>query len=146
MLPFAGFLGLLLFAFSGWALLDLALTKKEDVRILYKPIWWVGLFLGGPAGALAWTVFGRPANAGFMPGGRKAQLDDKEGEESREAPPTLRSALTAAPLGPEDSPEWAAYIADTPSDVLVAEQDPEVSADFADWESEFDEGRSDDDI
>ncbi len=148
MLPFAGFLGLLLFGFSAWAIIDLSLTKKENIRALYKPIWLLLLVLSGPAGAFAWTFFGRPARAGVVPGGRRTPSATTEGADAEEATPSLLSTLSA-PQGPEDSPEWAAFIADQtptePTDVLIAEQDAEISADFADWETEFDDRRSEDD-
>ncbi len=148
MLPFAGFLGLLLFAFSIWAFIDLSLTNKDDVRVLWKPVWWVALILAGPAGSIAWTVFGRPKNGGLTPGGRRSKPTSADGSEPTDENASVAEGYTPAPRGPEDSPEWADFIANNSptdsTDVLTAKHDPETSADFSDWEAEFDDPSAED--
>ena len=139
MVPFAGFIGLLGFAYSFWAIIDLRLTKKRDVRLFWKPVWWAALIFLGPLGALGWTLIGRPKNVGFIPGGDAERLrtipkdtseDLPNDNDSTEDVPIEAASYPAAPLGPEDSPEWAAFI---------AEPAIESDIDLSDWEAEFNE-------
>lgn len=141
MVPFAGFVGLLGFAFSFWALIDIRLTKKRDIRLFWKPVWWASLIFIGPLGALAWTLLARPKGVGFIPGGdvdrlrtipKDTEQASSEESETTEDAPIEAVSYPAAPLGPEDSPEWAAFIAN--SDAAI-----ESDIDLSDFEAEFDE-------
>ena len=141
MLPVAGFIGLLGFAYSFWAIIDLRLTKKSDVRLFWKPVWWAALLFFGPLGALAWTLIGRPKGVGFVPGGDlerlrtipkdTEQVSSDESETTKDAPIEATS-YPAAPLGPEDSPEWATFVANSQAAI-------ESDIDLSEWEAEFDE-------
>ena len=153
MFQFAGIISFALFAFTAWAIIDVLVTDKERIRWGWKPVW-IGLVaIGGPAGAFGWLFFGRPKNAGLIPGGNKkfaaerqptqpqAKFNDELNDE--QSAPAAAPVIPSAPLGPEDSPEWAAWVAtNAPPPPGVVATDPLASMDFADWEAELDEGDS----
>lgn len=124
----SGLFGLALFAFWGWAILDVALTDKTTFRRMNKPFWLLLVVLGASIGAIAWLAFGRPHNAGFAPGAKLSvpNLFDRP----------------AGPRGPEDDTAWSTNTAPSlPTDRLVLE----AETDFAEWEVEIAELDADQD-
>ena len=151
MFQFAGIISFALFAFTGWAIIDVLLTDKDRIRWGWKPVWLGLVAISGPAGAFGWLFSGRPKAGGIIPGGKgqfdaaksstqpqdQAELSD---EQSAAVPTTAaKRIIPPAPLGPEDSPEWAHWVATNapaPSGGAVT-TDPQLGADFADWEPEL---------
>jgi hypothetical protein len=65
-----GLVSLVLFAFWIWAVIDVIATEGALVRNLPKLLWLLLVLLLPLIGAVCWVLLGRPARAGFWPGGR----------------------------------------------------------------------------
>ena len=137
MLRFApGIIGLALFAFNVWAIIDVFRTEKSAFRRLSKFPWILIVAFLPPLGAVLWVLFGRPANAGFAPG---ATLNRKSLFDS-----------SSRPLGPEDSEAWAATTPPKPPSSSSTSttrrlSPPPDDVDFTAWEEELSSQESDSD-
>ncbi|GGI08536.1 PLD nuclease N-terminal domain-containing protein [Egicoccus halophilus] len=60
---------LLLFAFTLYCLLDVALSDRDEVRNLPKLVWALLVVFVVGIGGLLWLLAGRPARTGAAPGG-----------------------------------------------------------------------------
>lgn len=70
----SGLLNIVILVFSIWATVDILLTRKEDIRHLYKIFWLVTNVVFGPFASLGWLLLGRPRKSGPLPGGNKGSL------------------------------------------------------------------------
>lgn len=91
----SGLLSFVLAAFSVWAVTDVFLTPKENIRIFHKIFWLVVTVVLGPAAGLGWLLAGRPRKVGFLPGGNTGTLAQVAGDAG--------SSATARPSAPADS-------------------------------------------
>ena len=88
-----GIVGVLLFAFWVWALIDCITTDSKSVRNLPKGIWLVFVIFLFDIGAILWALLGRPANKHWRParGTDWSQQKRSMGVEDR---PRLDDAVT----------------------------------------------------
>jgi len=63
-----GLVGILVFGFWIWALLDVIATEAELCRNLPKGIWLILVLLLFDIGALVWLLLGRPEKGSWRPG------------------------------------------------------------------------------
>ena len=126
MIRFApGLLGVVLFCFWVWAVLDVIATDRILIRNLDKTIWLFLVIFVPTVGAVAWLALGRPVNAGFTPGSTA----------SRPSGPSV------TPRGLEDSDTWTT--ASTPS--LPRRPDAELEDErrrLEEWEAELERRES----
>lgn len=107
-------IGLLVFC-----LIDCLQTPREAVRSLSRRIWVIVIVLVPLAGGIAWLVLGRPRRAD-----REAALRGVGGPGTASGPTRVRPARRAAPLAPDDDPEFLARLARD----LARPADPEAGS------------------
>lgn len=91
-----GFLGIAMFVFWVYSILDVIASDETLVRNLPKFYWLFIVIIVPTVGAVAWFALGRPLGVGLIPGTTQY---------SRGVRPRRVSAL-----GPEDSPEFLAAL------------------------------------
>lgn len=64
-----GLVGLVLFVFWIWAIIDVIATDDSLIRNLPKLLWLLLVIVLPLIGAVCWLLLGRPQGAGFWPGG-----------------------------------------------------------------------------
>jgi hypothetical protein len=84
-----GIVGLLLFMFWVWAILDVISTDSAMARNLPKMTWLIIVIVLPDIGAIAWLLLGRPERASWRPG-------------------STDYAAPRRPVGLEDSPRYSA--------------------------------------
>lgn len=108
MLHAAGAMGVLMFAFVLYCVLDVVLAEPVLVRNLPKLTWLLLVVVLPLIGGIAWLVAGRPETAGVAPGSRTSrrrppgQRASTRGNPVRRPPHPQRRVLPPAPRGPDD--------------------------------------------
>lgn len=94
---FEGFVALLAIAVSLYGMFDVLLSRPSSLRRLARVVWLPIVVLVPLLGAIAWWLYGRPADAGRFPGNRSAA-----------GSPLVGPAMRSVPVvrGPEDDPEF----------------------------------------
>ena len=116
MLLFGALLALFMTGFWLYCLTDAILTPASECRGMPKPAWIVVITLTFIGGAIAWLIVREPAHTlsvlpaagrddGYFRTGRWTRADDAVARHpARRARAT--GAVRAAPLGPDDDPEF----------------------------------------
>jgi Phospholipase_D-nuclease N-terminal len=101
-----GIVGLLLFMFWIWAILDVISTDSAMARNLPKMTWLIIVIILPDIGAIAWLLLGRPERASWRPG-------------------STDYTAPRRPVGLEDSPRYSASpeVSDRRSEELNLELD-----------------------
>jgi hypothetical protein len=84
-----GLVGILLFAFWIWAILDVIATDAELCRNLPKGVWLILVLILPDIGSLVWVLLGRPERGSWRPG-------------------STDFAAPRRPVGLEDDPRYSA--------------------------------------
>ncbi len=106
-----GIVGLLLFMFWIWAILDVISTDSAVARNLPKMTWLIIVIVLPDVGAIAWLLLGRPERASWRPG-------------------STDYAAPRRPVGLEDSPRYSA------SPEVSDRRSEELNRELERWEQE----------
>ena len=106
-----GIVGLLLFMFWIWAILDVISTDSAMARNLPKMTWLIIVIVLPDVGAIAWLLLGRPERASWRPG-------------------STDYAAPRRPVGLEDSPRYSA------SPEVSDRRSEELNQELERWERE----------
>jgi len=106
-----GIVGLLLFMFWIWAILDVISTDSAMARNLPKMTWLIIVIILPDVGAIAWLLLGRPERASWRPG-------------------STDYAAPRRPIGLEDSPRYSA------SPEVSDRRSEELNRELERWERE----------
>ena len=107
-----GLVALLLFLLWVYCIFDVISTEETLVRNMPKVLWLIIVIFLPTVGSVAWLVLGRPQRAGLKPG-----------DTTYLQPPRRSSSPSAAPKGPDDSPEFLAGLDDRARELKRWEDD-----------------------
>ena len=88
------------------ALVDCLSAEPRGIRAMPRTAWVFAVLLGGPIGAIAWFVAGRPAPPVRITAATAAAVAAAD-----PAPGRSRPARTLAPIGPDDDPDFLRELA-----------------------------------
>ncbi len=123
----SGLLSFVLLVFSVWAVVDVLLTRKEDIRNFHKIFWVLITVVFGAFAGLSWLWVGRPRKVGFLPGGKNGALADIAANAGVTIPGLTAPSATPAETGPvgftnpadQSTPEDLAPEAPAPEAAMV---------------------------
>jgi hypothetical protein len=135
-----GLVGLVLFAFWVWCILDVIGMDEGLVRNLPKGAWLFVVLILPDVGGLAWVLMGRPERAGWRPGDttyRKPFSTRFVVRGPEDAPGFSSPVRPAAPTTPRPAPRQRDAASAAPGDVPSGGANAEKEQELADREEEL---------